>query len=158
VPGGARKGKNGPPPFQPTDEQVGTAKYLIGRQQYPHKVASALVRKYKADGLTTYLAYRVMDAAREQVVQELSGQGHDPMAALFMFYQSVVADGTQRMQHRLNAADGIRNMLGLDRLLKKMDAGGVEAYLARLAGVQAARAGVVESAETVPEPTKGEKP
>lgn len=156
MPRKAGEPKAGPLPYQPTPEQVETAKYLIGRWQYPSRVAKALTRKYAKDKLTLENAYRVIEAAREQAVQALAGQGHDPMGAMFLFLESVIADGTQPMQHRLNAAGNVIRMLGLDRLLKKMDAGGVEAYLARLAGVQAARAGVVETLETVPEPTKGE--
>lgn len=150
--------RSGPLPYQPTPEQVETAQRLIGRMQYPSMVAKTLARKYAKDGLTLDKAYRVIDAAREQAIQALAGQGHDPMGDVFLFLKSVMGDGTQPMAHRINSANGIVRMLGLDRLLKKMDAGGVEAYLARLAGVQAARAGVVEGVETVPEPATGEKP
>ena len=40
-------------------------------------------------------------------------------------------------------------MLGLERLIKRLDQGGVEEYLQRLAGSRAARAGVAEGVETV---------
>jgi hypothetical protein len=148
VPGGPRPGKKGPPPFEPTPEQVETAKHLLGRQQYPSKAARSLVRKF---GFTPANAYRTIERARQEAVDALAGQGHDPMGAMFLFLESVIADGTQPMQYRLNAAANVIRMLGLDRLLKKMDSGGVEAYLAKLAaapmaaGMQTTREGGVEA-------------
>ena len=147
IPKGSRGGKRGPPPFAPTPDQIETAKRLLGRQQYPSRAAVVLVKKYAADGLSTENAYRVIEAAREEAVKSLAGQGHDPMGAMYLFLESVVGDGTQDMGHRLAACGLVVRMLGLDRLLKKMDAGGVEAYLARLAGAQAARVTTPERVE-----------
>lgn len=147
IPKGSRGGKRGPPPFAPTPDQVETAKYLIGRRQYPGRVANILVRKYREVGLSVADAYRVIEAARDEAVHALAGQGHDPMGAMFLFLESIIGDGTQPMAHRLAACANVIRMLGLDRLIKRLDAGGVEAYLARLAGAQAARVTTPERVE-----------
>lgn len=129
----ANGGKRGVAAFAPTQEMIDTAKYLIGRRQYPSKVAVHIKAKYK---LTNELAYRVMDAAREQALKSLAGEGHDPLAGMLLFLESVVADGTQPMKDRIASVANMIRMLGLERLIKKMDGGNVESFLARIVAAQ----------------------
>ncbi len=120
----------GPVPMEITQDMVDTAKWLIGRRQYPSKVAVHLCRKYKCG---REQAYKMMDAAREQALQSLAGTGVDPLGGMLLFMESIMGDGTLPIRDRLAACGNMIRMLGMDRILKKMDAGdSVDAFLAKL--------------------------
>lgn len=127
-------GKRGVAAQVPTQDQIDTAKWLIGRRQYPSKVAVIVAKKY---GVSQDFAYRIMDAAREQALQSLAGTGVDPLAGMLLFMESIMGDGTLPIKDRLAACGNMIRMLGMDRLLKKMDVGGnVDAFLAKLMAKQ----------------------
>lgn len=125
-----------------TREQIDRAKLLLGRRQYPSRVAEGLRKKW-AD-LTLARAYKLIEAAQREVYEHFAGDGSDPLAATYLFLQSVMAGQAEKTRDRVAAASAVIKLLGMHKLIKGLqDAGDVDEFLA---GVLA-RAGERKKAE-----------
>ena len=95
---------------------------------YPSRVAAELAERY---GFGRGVAYRLIDAARRAVYEGLRADGRaaDPLTAAYLFLESVMADGSVPMQHRIAAASAIIKLLGLHRPGVQLGYGDVDAVL-----------------------------
>lgn len=131
--------KGGRPKKAFTREQLDAAKYLLGRRQYPSRVAKALRAKFA--GLNLPQSYRLIEAAQREVVEAFAGDGADPLSATYLFLVSVMAGKDEGTRDRVAAAAVVVKLLGMHKLIKSLqDAGGVDEFLA---GVLARRASAV---------------
>lgn len=119
----------GPAPTEFTQEQLDQTREWLGKEIRPSRVVARIEEKYR---IGRDLAYRLIEATREDVIRSFQQQGTaaDPMTAVYLFYEEAMADETREFQHRLAAAAGIIKLLGLERIVKSLDAGGVEEFLA----------------------------
>lgn len=135
----AKGKKKGRPPKSFTRDQLDKAKQLLGRRQYPSRVADGL-RKLFPD-LNVPQSYKLIEAAQREVYDQFAGDGSDPLAATYMFLQSIVAAGGEDTKDRIQAANAIIKLLGMHKLIKGIqDAGDIDTYLAGLMARRAARA------------------
>lgn len=135
-------GKAGRPPKTFSREQIDRAKNLLGRRQYPSRVATALTKAFAAEKLTLARAYKLIEVAQREVYDQFAGDGSDPLAATYLFLQSVMAGGGEKTRDRVAAASAVIKLLGMNKLIKSLqDAGSVEDYLAGVLARSAARAG-----------------
>jgi hypothetical protein len=123
-------GKRGPDPIQFSRAQKDDARRLIGSRQYVTEVVKELVKLHK---VSEDLAYRLVNEARQEVLEEMAGRGVDPAAALFLFFESFMADPLLQPSERMAAAANMMKLFGLKRLADKLGGEDVDAYLARLA-------------------------
>lgn len=134
--------KPGPPRTEFGPEQIDRAKRLLGRYVYVSRVAELLEKKY---GFSPTLAYRLIDAAREDVIRgvQATGTAADPLTAVLLYYLNTMATAAEQRDRNV-AANGLVKLLGMDRIIKQMDAGGVEAFLAGVLGRAGGRPPVPE--------------
>lgn len=115
---------------------IDEAKRALGRHIYPCHAADELKRALK---LGRDKCYQLLDQARADVVDSLGGRGADPLTAVYLFFESVMADATLPTKDRLAAASGIVKLLGLHRLTRNLDEGDVDGFLAGLMSAQLLR-------------------
>lgn len=121
--------RTGRPKKQFTREQIDRAKLMLGRRQYPSRVAEGLRKKWT--DLTLARAYKLIEAAQREVYEQFAGDGSDPLAATYLFLQSVMAGQAEKTRDRVAAATAVIKLLGMHKLIKGLqDAGDVETFLA----------------------------
>ena len=91
--------------------------------------------------LTRDKSYELIDTARRQTFEALTADGRagDPLTASYLFLESVVADEKVAMQHRVNAAQAIIKLLGLQKLLDRFGSADADEVLAAIVARRAAR-------------------
>lgn len=132
-------GKGGRPKTTFTQEERDHAKELLGRLMYAGRTAGRLQEKF---GYGRDVCLRLIDEARAEVVRgfQESGTASDPLAALAMFYVSVMANEEVSWQVRVQAAAGLTKLLAVDRVSGMLGGGDVEVFLAGLKSRQDERA------------------
>lgn len=132
----AGAGKGGPTakPWEPNQEQIDYGRSILGKRLYRSVCVQEVADKFK---LSIYLANKVLDKAQAQVIAEMQGEGRDPLSAMFLFFESVVANEAFELSHRITCAGQIVKMLSLDKLIKAgQNAEDVEKFIARVAKLQ----------------------
>lgn len=133
-------GKKGRPKKAFTREQLDRAKYLLGRRQYPSRVAAALKRKWPDLGVNK--SYELIEAAQQEVYEQLAGDGSDMLTSTCLFLKAVMGESKERTRDKVAAAAVLVKLLGMHKLIKNLqEAGDVEAFLAAVVERRAARAG-----------------
>ena len=125
--------KTGRPAVAFTDEMIDAARELLGRSVYPSRAVDGLMARF-AVGRDS--GWRLVAEARRRVTNELAGRGVDPLTALYLFFESVVADQSADLGHRLAAANSALKLLGLKRVTDAASGREVDAFLARLLQIQ----------------------
>jgi hypothetical protein len=121
-------------------EQLDRAHWLLGRRQYPSRVATALRKKWP--DLTLARAYKLIEEAQREVYEQFAGDGASPLAATYLALRQVMAAPSEKTRDRIAAASVIVKLLGMHKLIKGLqDAGDVDEFLAGVMQRQLARAG-----------------
>lgn len=110
-------------------EQIDRAKWLLGRR-YPSVAAAALMKSF---GLSRSAAYRLIDAARADVYDSLRGNNAEPLTVLCSYYLGIVLNPKERTCDRTQAANGLKQLLGLNRVAELLGAAAGDETLAQIA-------------------------
>lgn len=146
----------GRPRVEFTREQIDTAKEVLGSAVYASKAVGRLVRRFK---IGRDSAYKLVDLARDEVIQGLREEGSvgDPATAIALFLTSIMANERKPAETRIAAANSLTRLLALGRASGfASSASDVERFLADLLARQAARKAIEAAADAADDRTLGE--
>lgn len=130
---------------------IDSAKEILGQVVFASKAVKRLMSRHR---LGRDSAYKLVDIARDEVIQGLREEGSvgDPATAIALFLTSIMADGKKAAETRIAAANALTRLLALGRLSAAggSSASDVERFLADLLARQKARAAVGGEAESGP--------
>ena len=131
-----------------TEEQFDFCSEWIGRVQYASRVTDKIKEKY---GLSHDLAVELLKATRVRVFAEMRSRGEeDPLTGVFLFLRAIVADESKDTSHRLNAANQLIRLFGMERLTELLkDAGDVETFIAQVYERRRAAAAAAQAKQTL---------
>lgn len=148
------KAAGGRPRVEFSREHIDTAKEVLGSAVYASKAVGRLVRRFK---IGRDSAYKLVDLARDEVIQGLREEGSvgDPATAIALFLTSIMANERKPAETRIAAANSLTRLLALGRAsVVASSASDVERFIADLLARQAARK-AIESAADAGELTEG---
>lgn len=150
------KEKAGPgrPRVEFSRDLIDAAKEILGQVVFASKAAKRLMSRFR---LGRDSAYKLVDLARDEVIQGLREEGSvgDPATAIALFLTSIMANERKPAETRIAAANSLTRLLALGRAsVVASSASDVERFLADLLARQAARK-AIESAADAGELTEG---